>query len=97
MAWVDAAGNEHPFTEADKTDTQLQWLVQKYADGYFDRSTVPFSMDVNLKATKHFGRWARLAMYVNRLFSAYPDYYRNGVLVRRSASPYFGMELTFTF
>lgn len=97
VAWVDAAGNEHPFTEADKTDTQLQWLVQKYADGYFDRSTVPFSMDVNLKATKHFGRWARLAMYVNRLFSAYPDYYRNGVLVRRSASPYFGMELTFTF
>lgn len=97
VAWVDASGTEHPFTEADKHDTQLQWLVQTYSSGYFDRSTVPFAMDVNLKATKHFGRWARLAMYVNRLFSAYPDYYRNGVLTRRSASPYFGMELNLTF
>lgn len=97
VAWVDASGTEHPFTEADKTNTQLQWLVQKYSDGYFDRSTVPFCMDVNLKVTKRFGRWARLAMYVNRLFSAYPDYYRNGRLVRRQASPYFGMELNVTF
>lgn len=97
VAWVDASGTEHPFTEADRHDTQLQWLVQTYSSGYFDRSTVPFAMDVNLKATKHFGRWAKLAMYVNRLFSAYPDYYRNGVLTRRSASPYFGMELNLTF
>ncbi|MDE5945473.1 MAG: TonB-dependent receptor [Rikenella sp.] len=97
VAWVDASGTEHPFTEADKHDTQLQWLVQTYSATYFDRTTVPFAMDVNLKATKHFGRWARLALYVNRLFSAYPDYYRNGVLVRRSASPYFGMELNLTF
>lgn len=97
VAWVDASGTEHPFTEADKHDTQLQWLVQTYSASYFDRSTVPFAMDVNLKATKHFGRWARLAMYVNRLLSAYPDYYRNGVLTRRSASPYFGMELNLTF
>lgn len=97
VAWVDASGTEHPFTEADRTDTQLQWLVQTYSDGYFDRSTVPFSMDVNLKITKDFGRWARLAMYVNRLFGAYPDYYRNGVLVRRSSSPYFGMELNLKF
>lgn len=97
VAWVDASGTEHPFTEADRHDTQLQWLVQTYSSGYFARSTVPFAMDVNLKATKHFGRWAKLAMYVNRLFSAYPDYYRNGVLTRRSASPYFGMELNLTF
>ncbi len=97
VAWVDASGTEHPFTEADRHDTQLQWLVQTYSSAYFDRSMVPFCMDVNLKATKHFGSWARLAMYVNRLFSAYPDYYRNGVLMRRSASPYFGMELNLTF
>lgn len=97
VAWVDASGTERPFTEADKTNTQLQWLVQKYSDGYFDRSTVPFAMDVNLKVTKRFGRWARLAMYVNRLLSAYPDYYRNGRLIRRQASPYFGMELNVTF
>lgn len=97
VAWVDASGTECPFTEADRTDTQLQWLVQRYSDGYFDRSTVPFAMDVNLKVTKRFGRWARLAMYVNRIFSAYPDYYRNGRLIRRQASPYFGMELNVTF
>lgn len=97
VAWVDASGTERPFTEADRTDTQLQWLVQRYSDGYFDRSSVPFAMDVNLKVTKRFGRWARLAMYVNRLLSAYPDYYRNGRLIRRQASPYFGMELNVTF
>lgn len=97
ISYVDASGVERPFTEADKHDTQLQWLVQKYSDGYFDRSTVPFAMDVNFKATKHFGRWARLAIYVNRLFSAYPSYYRGSQLIRRQASPYFGMELNLTF
>lgn len=97
IAYVDPSGNENPFTEADKNDTYLRWLVHNYAEGHFDRVNTPFRMDVNFKATKHFGKYARLAMYVNRIFAAYPNYHRNGNLIRRHASPYFGMELNLTF
>ncbi len=51
---------------------------------------------MNLKATKKLYR-DRLAcsLFVNRLLALTPDYYMNGAFVRRSSTPYFGMELTF--
>ena len=35
------------------------------------------------------------SLYVNKIFDVTPDYHRNGALVRRSVTPYFGMELDF--
>lgn len=97
VSYVDQAGVEHIFTEADKTNVQLQHLVDKYSSYYFDRTTVPFYMDVNLKASKRIGKFMNLSFYVNRLLGVYPDYTSRGVLQRRSpASPYFGMELNLT-
>ena len=48
---------------------------------------------LNLKATKTIGRYLRIAMFVNRLLDWLPSYRTNGLLIRRSANPYFGMEL----
>ena len=48
---------------------------------------------VNLKATKTIGRYMKLAVFVNRIIDHLPDYMSNGLTVRRSSSPYFGMEL----
>ena len=70
----------------------------KYSATYFERTTVPFYMDINLKASKRIGKYLNLAFYVNRLLGIYPDYTLRGVLQRRtSESPYFGMEMNLTF
>lgn len=95
FAYVDITGTEHVFTEADKTDTYLQNLVYSYSESIYDRVTTPFSMDINLKATKNVGQFMNIALFVNRIIGVYPDYYRGNTLVRRSSSPYFGMELNF--
>lgn len=98
VSYVDQAGVNHVFTDADRSDVQLQHLVEKYSNYYFDRTTVPFFMDVNLKASKRIGKFMNLSFYVNRLLGIYPDYTQRNVLVRRSpTSPYFGMELNLTF
>ena len=71
---------------------------RKYSATYFERTTVPFYMDINLKASKRIGKYLNLAFYVNRLLGIYPDYTLRGVLQRRtSESPYFGMEMNLTF
>ena len=97
VKYVDKSGVTHEFTEKDKNDMYLQHLVENYAGSYFDRMTVPFAMGVNLKATKEIGKYINLALFVNRLLSFTPDYYRGAQLVRRSSTPYFGMEANFRF
>lgn len=97
IAYVDQSGTSHVFTEADKKDTQLQHLVTTYSSTYFDRIKVPFAMDINLKATKDIGKYLNLALFVNRIVSAYPSYHQGTQLIRRSSTPYFGMEANFRF
>ena len=36
-----------------------------------------------------------ISLFVNRLLVIAPDYYMNGAYVRRSSTPYFGMEIDF--
>lgn len=98
VSYIDQSGETHPFREEDKNNIQLQHLVEKYSATYFERTTVPFYMDINLKASKRIGKYLNLAFYVNRLLGIYPDYTLRGVLQRRtSESPYFGMEMNLTF
>lgn len=97
VKYVDKNGISHEFTENDKTDTYLQHLVQNYAESYFDRISIPFAMGINLKATKEIGKHINLALFVNRLLSFTPDYYRGSQLVRRTSTPYFGMEANLRF
>ena len=98
VSYIDQAGETHPFLEEDKDNVQLQHLVEQYSSTYFGHTTVPFYMDINLKASKRIGKYLNLALYVNRLLGIYPDYTLRGVLQRRTAdSPYFGMEMNLTF
>ncbi len=93
FAYVGVDGIERAFTEADKSDVYLKNLVYNYSDSIFERTTTPFSMDINLKVTKRIGRFMDMAFFVNRIVGVYPEFYRGNTLVRRSSTPYFGMEL----
>lgn len=99
IAYIDAKGESHPFANADLSDAQLKYLVQTYSDSYFDTNTVPFAMDINLKATKKFGKHVSIAVFVNKMLTVYPDYTRgdSDLVIRRQASPYFGMEANLRF
>ena len=60
----------------------------------FLRQTVPFSMDLNLKATKKLlNDKLLIALFVNKIWDVYPDYVRNDFVIRRYVTPYFGIEL----
>ena len=94
VSYIDQSGAIHSFREVDKTNIQLQHLVEHYSSTNFERTTVPFYMDINLKASKRIGKYLNLSLYVNRILGIYPDYTLRGVLQRRTpAAPYFGMEL----
>ncbi len=67
--------------------------MKTYSSTYFDRTTVPFALDINFKATKEFGKNVQLALFVNRILTVYPDYRLNNAVIKRQASPYFGMEM----
>ncbi|MES5005009.1 TonB-dependent receptor [Prevotella disiens] len=94
LKYMDVNGNIHPFTEADTHDLYLQHLVRTYTDGMFLRQTVPFSMDLNFKATKKlFNDKLMVALFVNKMWDAHPDYERNNFVIRRYVTPYFGLEM----
>lgn len=98
IAYMDQSGQIYPYTEADKTDLYKQHLIRNYNSTAFDKTTTPFYMYVNFKATKTFGKYVNVALFADRMLDYVPDYERNGMLVRRQASsPYFGMELNFKF
>lgn len=97
VSYVDKGGKVHLFTEADATDVQLQHLVNKYADDYFNRRVVPFEMGINLKATKEIGKYMQLSLFVNRLLNVAPIYHRGTREVKRIYNPYFGMEANLRF
>ena len=92
--YLDEDGSFHPFTDESAADPYLKQLIRNFASSTFVEQKIPVSTTFNIKATKTF--WQErvaMAMYVNRLFAIMPDYERYGVTIRRSTSPYFGMEL----
>ncbi|MCD8317746.1 MAG: TonB-dependent receptor [Paraprevotella sp.] len=94
--YMDADGVIRPFTESDAQDPVLQLLIRPYNPAQAERQTEPFSMNVNLKATKkRLNDKIMVALFVNKLWDAHPDYVRNGYQVRRYVNPYFGVELNF--
>ena len=92
--YMDASdGLLHPYTEASRQDPYLQWLTFHYNEDVFRRKTVPFAGFLNLRVQKTVTKFATVALYVNKLLDYLPDYYVDGILIHRSASPYFGMEI----
>lgn len=95
-AYLDKELKQHPFTEADLSDPLLALLKRDYTASLYEYTRIPFSMNVNLKVMKKlYHDQVSCSLFVNRLLDLTPDYYRNGVLVRRNVVPYFGMELDF--
>ena len=94
LRYMDASGMVHDFTDADAANPSLSFLVRTYNPSLYDRQTVPFSMNVNLKATKRLmNDRLMLALFVNKLWDAHPDYVRNNFKIRRYVTPYFGLEV----
>lgn len=94
--YIDSNGMEHPYTEADKTDTYLHFLYTKHNQNAFRKERIPLGMTINLKASKNIAEKMRISLFVDRLLDYYPDYEVNGAVIRRNSDPYFGMELGFT-
>lgn len=91
-----ADGALHDYTsEAVADNPLLQHLIYHVSDAAFERYTIPPAVYVNLKITKRIGEWLNISLFVNKLLDYTPDFRRNGVLIRRNESPYFGMEMTF--
>ena len=94
ISYMDINGDIHPYTDAEHNDILLSHLDRHYNSSAFDRQTVPFSMNLNLKATKKLLQdKLMIALFVNKLWDANPDYQRNGFTIRRYVTPYFGLEM----
>ena len=95
ISYLDKDLAEHPYTEADARHPVLRYLVLESSSMDYNY-LVPFATYFNLKATKKFYRdKMAFSLFVNRLLALAPNYYMNGAYVRRSSTPYFGMELDF--
>ncbi len=97
-SYMDTTGKLHPYTDEDAKDIYKQWLIQSYRDELAIKQIDPFYMYINLKASKEFLKQkVRVSLFIDRILDYTPDYIseQSGLLIRRSAKPYFGMELTF--
>ena len=92
---MDENGVMHEYTEADKTDTYLQYLVKTYNVKNFEKRTIPIAMYVNFKASKTITRYMTLSFFIDKIFDWLPDYEVESLTIRRSSKPYFGMEMNF--
>lgn len=96
LRYMDRDGNMHDFTEKDRQDSYLSWLVKTHSESLYRRETIPFCMDVNFKATKKLlQQKLTVALFVNNMFDYNPSYARGGFVIRRSVVPYFGVEMNF--
>ena len=93
MSYED--GELHPYAdEAVEANPLLAHLIYHVGEAAYARYTIPPAIYVNLKITKRTGKFLDISLFVNKLFDYTPDFMRNGVLIRRNVSPYFGMEMT---
>lgn len=93
IKYLDKERNEYPFTEEALQDPLLKQLVRSGASET-TRTHMPFAGFLNFKATKKFfSDRLGIALFVHRLISIEPIYERSGRTIRRSSTPYFGMEL----
>ena len=96
-SYLDKAGTVHPFDAAvAEGDAVLRHLIRDYTESLYQYQRTPFAMNVNLKVSKKlYHDKVSCSLYVNKIFDVTPDYWRGDALVRRSVTPYFGMELDF--
>lgn len=94
--YMDINGEVHPYTESSKQDIYLTHLIIPQSVITGGNGKEPFYALVNLKASKKFGQWIKLSLFVDRILDYTPDYKVGESTIRRSANPYFGMEIKFS-
>lgn len=94
--YIDKNLEQHLFTQESAENGILAEMIRSANPILFKYSRIPFAMDINLKITKTlYSNKISASMFVNRIINCYPSYKANGATIRRSARPYFGMELNF--
>ena len=94
IAYLDVHdGKLHPYTDESERDTYLQHLFIRYSDTLFKPSRIPLALGVNLKVSKQLGKLFTLSLFANNVIDYLPDYKVGTATLRRTATPYFGMEL----
>ena len=94
IAYINATGTILPYTSKSQNDIYLQWLTKTYSNELFKRNKSPFEGYINFKASKNLTKYATIAFFVDKLFDYLPDYTAStGVVIRRTATSYFGMEI----
>ena len=94
IAYLDVHdGKLHPYTAESERDTYLQHLLIRYSDTLFKPSRIPLALAVNLKVSKQLGKHFTLSLFANNVLDYLPDYKVGTATLRRTATPYFGMEL----
>jgi len=94
--YMDINQKIHPYTEASTKDIYLTYLTIPQPSVSGGNGKEPFYAVVNLKASKKFGEWIKLSLFVDRILDYTPDYKVGNLTVRRSTNPYFGMEIKWT-
>lgn len=89
-------GKLHPYTSSSEQDLMLRTLIKTYNENQFNTVKIAPAIYLNFKASKSIGKWLRISLFVNRIIDYLPDYKVNGLVVRRKADAYFGMELNLT-
>lgn len=96
LAYMATDGQTYTFQEGDKENPYLQWLVNNYSSTHFVKQKTPFWAFINMKVTKDFGQFLKIALFINRMIDYMPDYKSvSGLTIRRTSKPYFGMEMNF--
>lgn len=93
VAYMDTKGEMHEYTSSSEKDLYLQWLNMNVKNSSTPVSRNRFYMCMNFKLSKRFGKSLVLSFFADRIINYAPDYELNGFIVRRSFTPYFGMEL----
>ncbi|WP_413513913.1 TonB-dependent receptor plug domain-containing protein [Myroides odoratus] len=99
ISYYGADGIVYDYTDADRTDPYLQWLIRNVSTTDNMNRHFTFDMRVNLKVTKRIYKELKASLFVNKLFSYMSPYTFNNTKIYRkdSTEPYFGMELTYNF
>lgn len=95
-SYIDITGKVRPYTKECMSDSRLSQLIRQDSPYFEPGLNIPFSTDINLKASKAFFRkQVMVALFVNKIWSYSPDYDHNGVTIRRVRKPYFGLEINY--
>ena len=99
ISYFGADGVLHEYTNADRNDGYLQWLIRNVSATDNLNRHYTFDVRVNLKVSKRIYKDIKASLFVNKLYAYMSPYTFNKTKIYRkdSTTPYFGMELTYNF